>query len=347
MGPGSNASPEAQATRSAVNRSAQPRVLRKQSDPGPSLRPTRITGTGAACCAPGHSSGGGRRTPGGTMTWTWDEGSGVDGSATSRRAVRSHSGLRTPRVSPTAAVQPSSVASEVSQPAMASGCPVAAASSTWASVTERTDRFAATSGKRDGGPSGTAGWNAGRVAWGAAVAEEATGSGDEAGGEVSAWRPARPAPTAAASRTTGKARPIARRPRRMGPRGFLDAGWTIMVCHCVRPARRAGRLCRPAILREVLESPQSGKAAQRGWEPVDVGPGVRQGRPRPPPGSNRSPTTPRQMRGRGRLAQCPREFRGGRADARRSRPGRRPRPRPAAGPRSEAGGCPCRRDRRS
>ena len=228
MGPGSNASPEAQVTRSTVNRSAQPRVLRKQSDAGSSLRPTRTTGTGAACCAPGHSSGGGRRTPGGTLTWTWEVASDAAGSATSRRAVRAHSGLRTPRVSPTAVVHSSSVTSDVSQPAMASGCPVAAASSTWASVTERTDRLAATSGKSGGGPSGTAGGDRGPVEAVAAVAAEAAGPGDEAGGGVSARGPARPATTAAASRTTGIARPIARRPRRTGPRGLVDAGWTII-----------------------------------------------------------------------------------------------------------------------
>ena len=239
MGPGSNASPEAQVTRSTVNRSAQPRVLRRQSDPGSALRPTRITGTGAACCAPGHSSGGGRRTPGGTTRWRWAEVSEVAGSATSRRAVRSHSGLRTPRVSPTAVVHSSSVASEVNQPEMASGRPVAAASSTWASVTERTDRFAATSGKGDGGPSGTAGMDAGPVDAVAAVAADAAGLGDEAGGGVSAGVPARPTPIAAASRTTGIARPIARRPRRTGSRGLVDAGWTIIRV-AVRRRSRAG-----------------------------------------------------------------------------------------------------------
>ena len=118
--------------------------------------------TGIGSSGSVSSNAGGRRTPGGKRTWRWASRFAVPASAISRRAVRSHSGLRRRRVSPVAAAHSAGARTSDRYPATAIGRPVAALSRGFAAVTDWTSRSAATVGKAGSGTSASRGEGARR-----------------------------------------------------------------------------------------------------------------------------------------------------------------------------------------
>src|SRR5918993_1146980 len=265
-GPGSNGVPSAHTTASTVSCWRQPRALVAHSARGGAARPISTTAMAAVSAEDGDSNGGGRRTPGGSVRWKCAFGFAGSGPATTSRARRGHSGLRTPRVSPPSATGHASGGSSApNQPATATGRASSTARSCWATGTDRTGSPAISTGKAGTSPAGTHGGGS-RGGTVSADASGPTAARLGAAGVGSGLGPSSPAPMTTATSATVTATPASRTTRRIGDRGLVGVGATIIGVPSY--VRRRGADARGANLRRGRRIVSEG--AERVEEPVDV-----------------------------------------------------------------------------